>query len=442
MAQVLSNFLVGVGMDYNDSGEKKLTSSLSSVKSKALQLGAVLAGGFGVSKLTSGFADANDRLGKFSQKFGVIPDEVSAMGRVIGHEGGNLTSFIGQLESLIKIRDGIKTGASVGIISELGKVGFDANVLVNAKDGMDAFIKSADKIQNLSEPRQRLVADLLGLDDAGFRLMQKGSQALREQMALEQKRRPVTGESIKQATVYNDQMQTLGDNLGSYGDIISNRLLTPVNELLKGMNGLLEVNKAFSKAAFGEGIGSLAENFNALHAAGALIAGGGLLAGLAGMAKFLPIIGGALSTAAASAGAIAALGAAGAAGYYVGEQINDNVFSKGQKEDIGRFMAQIAALVGGKDSDAYKALNLEAIEKGRVKSELANRKSSPIVWRGDVPVSEDTVKAQAQSAGTQQAQTVKVQIDLKSDMLKATINEEVNAQNKQSIEDIKSSVER
>ena len=71
MSNVISSFLVGIGFDYDKKSAKQIEGGIDTIKSKALQLGAVVAGGFGLKSLTADFASSADMLGKFSQVFGV-----------------------------------------------------------------------------------------------------------------------------------------------------------------------------------------------------------------------------------------------------------------------------------------------------------------------------------------------------------------------------------
>ena len=62
MSKVISSILVGLGFDYDKKGAQEIESGIGSIKSKALQLGAVVAGGFGLKSLTADFASSRDML--------------------------------------------------------------------------------------------------------------------------------------------------------------------------------------------------------------------------------------------------------------------------------------------------------------------------------------------------------------------------------------------
>ena len=53
----LSNFLIGINLDYDNKGAKQTVSSLDSIKRTALQTGAAVAGAFGARAITAGVAD-------------------------------------------------------------------------------------------------------------------------------------------------------------------------------------------------------------------------------------------------------------------------------------------------------------------------------------------------------------------------------------------------
>ena len=100
MAKVISSLLVGLGFDVDQKGAKEFEGSIDSVKSKALQLGSVVAGGFGLKALTADFASSRDMLGKFADTFGVLPNDVMAFGNALATEQGSLEGFMSQLENL------------------------------------------------------------------------------------------------------------------------------------------------------------------------------------------------------------------------------------------------------------------------------------------------------------------------------------------------------
>lgn len=328
MANVLTNFLVGLGLDTTDfeKGAKQVDSGIDRIRSRALKLAALGAGAFGAKQLTFGFAAATDRVGKFSQVFSVLPNDVMAFGRALEHEGGSLESFMSQMENLDRLR-ALTPSQIGGLFAEAGIRGLDPSVVLNAESATDAYIKLADVFAELSQKQRLNAAELFGFDEASIRLLSVGSDAMLEVVERERQLRPVTQAMTDEAARFNDATQDLNTNLGSIADTISMKLLPPISSVVEDMNGWLEVNKEFINSNINDVLEPMGDNIAGIAAAGGLLASGGLLAGLAGMAKHVPLIGSGLAMAANAAARITTIGAA-ATGAVVGADIIDEQLQK------------------------------------------------------------------------------------------------------------------
>lgn len=235
MAEVIDSFLVGVGYDYDNKGEKEIDSGIGSLKSKALQLATVVAGGFGIKNLTRDFAAAKDELGKFSNVFGVTANDVAAMGRALEHEGGSLETFMTQLSSLEKMRAGLLIG-DVGFFESLSKAKIDPNIILQAENATDAYIALADVFEKLSGQERLNAAEALGFDKSAIRLLSNGSEQLEKIIQKEKEMRPITDEMTDSAAKFNDAWQDIGTNIGGVADKISNILLPATTDALDKIN--------------------------------------------------------------------------------------------------------------------------------------------------------------------------------------------------------------
>lgn len=309
MANVLSSFLVGVGFDYDQKGANEIGSGIDGIKSKALQLGSVVAGAFGIKALTADFAASRDELGKFSKTFGVIPSDVFALGKALEHEGGSVDAFMGQLSSLERMRAGILDG-DADFIAQAGRAGItDTSIITDAENATQAYIALADVFKGLSGQQRLNAADALGFDEASIRLLSQGSDAVSAAMTRQKAMRDVTEEMTKMSAEFNDQMQDLFDNTGGFADNISTKLLPEINKIIGATNNWISANRELIDQKMDVVLDPIAKNFNTIAAAGGLLATGGLLAGLAGMAKYVPIIGKGISVAAGAAARLTAVGA-------------------------------------------------------------------------------------------------------------------------------------
>lgn len=241
MATTIANFLVGLGLDSTEfnKGQRDVTSGLDSLRSKALQLGALAGGAFGVKALTLGFAEAKDNIGKFSEVFAVLPDDIQAMGNALAQEGGSLESFMGQIESLQRLR--ASTPQQIGaLFAESGIRGIDPSVILNAKSATEAYKNLADVFERL-DPKQRLAAaNVFGLDEASIRLLSNGRDELEAMIERQRQIRPLTEEMTESAAEFKRQWKDLKNNVGALADEIS-LTLVPI------MTGLVASGNEFSQ---------------------------------------------------------------------------------------------------------------------------------------------------------------------------------------------------
>lgn len=241
MSNSIRNFVVGMGYDYDQQGEQRINSGLSSIKSTVLQLGATVAGGYGLKALTTGFADATDKIGKFSQVFGVLPEDIQAIGQALEHEEGSLSSFMSQLEGLENLRAGA-LGGDVGFLGELGKFGIDGNVILDAENAVEAYKALADQFERVGAQQRIKGAGILGLDAASIRLLSQGGNSLDATIEEEKTVRLLTEDMTKVAADFNDAVQRFGDHSASLTDKLSTSLLPFITDALEGASDLVGSN--------------------------------------------------------------------------------------------------------------------------------------------------------------------------------------------------------
>ena len=239
----------------------------------------------------------------------MIPSDVFALGKALEHEGGSVDAFMGQLSSLERMRAGILAG-NADFIAQAGRAGItDTSIITDAENATQAYIALADVFQNLSGQQRLNAADALGFDDASIRLLSQGSDAVSAAMTRQKAMRDVTEEMTKMSAEFNDQMQDLFDNTGGFADNISTKLLPEINKIIGATNNWIGANRELIDQKMDVVLDPIAKNFNTIATAGGLLATGGLLAGLAGMAKYVPIIGKGISVAAGAAARLTAVGA-------------------------------------------------------------------------------------------------------------------------------------
>lgn len=260
MSNVISSFLVGIGFEYDRKSAQQIESGIDSIKSKALQLGSVVAGAFGLKELTFGFAQSADTLGKFGQTFGVSANDVQAFGNALKTEGGSLEGFMSQLESLERARARIRVG-DVGFFAPAGKAGIDPNAIANANSATEAYLGLADSFARMNVQERINAAEALGLDEASIRLLSQGRDAVEGLVSKYRSIRPLTGDMTSEAAEFTKQWVEAKANVGSFADAISKELLPVINDITKSVNSWfnderlskIEALAGLTRAALGGG---------------------------------------------------------------------------------------------------------------------------------------------------------------------------------------------
>ena len=251
MANVISSLLVGIGFEYDKKSAQQIESGMDSIKSKALQLGSVVAGAFGIKALTSDFASSADMLGKFSEVFGVTANDMQAFGNALATEGGSLESFMSQLESIERARARIRVG-DVGFFAPAGKAGLDPNVIADARTATDAYLGLADAFAGMNTQQRINAAEALGLDEASIRLLSQGRSAVDGLVDKYRNIRPLTTGMTDDAAEFNRQWVEAKANLGSFADAISTELLPVINDITRSVNSWFSEDRLGKIRAIGE----------------------------------------------------------------------------------------------------------------------------------------------------------------------------------------------
>jgi hypothetical protein len=257
MSETISNFIIGIGYDYNAKGEKQIGSGIDGLASKALMLGAVVAGAFGINALTADFAEATDKIGKFGQTFGLTADDVAGLGRAIQLEGGTFEAMISQLEAIERLRS-MRPDEIGGLFSEAGIVGFDPGVILNAKDAAEAYIALGDVMQRASQSKRLQIADVVGLDPASIRLLSRGSGEVQNLVNQMKAMRPVTEDMTRESARFNDQLFLMKTNIGAISDSVAMELIPSMSSAAESANKLFSESNA--PKLVGNTVKSVAEN--------------------------------------------------------------------------------------------------------------------------------------------------------------------------------------
>lgn len=380
MSKTISNFLVGIGFDFDKKSTDKVASSIDNVKTKALQLGTVVAGAFGIKALTSDFANAKDDLGKFGEVFGVTASDVMAFGNAMRIEGGTLEGFMSQLSQLEQFRAGLAVG-DAGFLAQAGRAGLDVTGLVEAQSATEGFLELADQFQAMSQQQRLNAATALGLDEATIRLLSRGRSSIEDLVEAQRKLRPITEEMTEAARIFNEETKNLGNNLGGIADQISVKLLPQISNVVAGMNDWIGANRKLINSGLDTFFESINESTLAIAASLGLIAAGSSVAAVGAVSEKLG--GGAVSKGIKGVGGLAAktgaVGLVAAGSVAVGTVIFENL-SDEAKDQIGEFVATLASLFS---SEARQAIIMRH-EADKANSEINSQRPAPVVVKSQL----------------------------------------------------------
>lgn len=190
MANVITSFLVGIGLDVSDfeSGEKKVTQSMDRIKSSTLGIGAAMASAVvGAGIKVDQMAEKSRKLQDQLYRTNTSPVWAQGYGVALTELGGNADEASGRIVDLENKLSSIKMGQGGDWLRSLGAAGFDASALSRAKNASEFINLAADqfsKVQGDSlatvEERRRNMASVLGLTDAEFKLWQQGGKYVDE----------------------------------------------------------------------------------------------------------------------------------------------------------------------------------------------------------------------------------------------------------------------
>jgi len=236
MSNVISSFLVGIGFSYDKKSATQVESGIDSIKSKALQLGAVVAGAFGAFKLGQGFADETNKLVNFGKIYGVVADDVKALGFAFTETGGSLESAMGSLEKLERFRAGLEKG-DASFIASFGIAQGDANDIINATDSVQALTLIAEQFKNATQTQRINMADALGFDEAGLLLLSKGSNEVSRLIAkYKEINTDITPGRAADANEFKINNTELNANIKSVGETIGAEILPVINDITGKIN--------------------------------------------------------------------------------------------------------------------------------------------------------------------------------------------------------------
>lgn len=213
MANVLTQFLVGIGWDTSDfdKGTRDIERSLGSVKTSTLAVSAAILGVFaGVTTAAINTAQRVDQLSLSTQNLNTSKQFVSNLGGALKLMGGDAGSALSEVQAIEETLANFRLKGELGAIGDLPFASVQIGDLAHSSSASEFLSKLADQIPNLNNQQKQVVQNSLGLSDATMKAISGGGQQFE---ALLQRSQDLTG-TIEQLT---DNSRALSDHMAEFG---------------------------------------------------------------------------------------------------------------------------------------------------------------------------------------------------------------------------------
>lgn len=279
MANVITQFLIGIGYDYDDKGERQAKAGMESIKSSTLAIGSALASvAIGAGVRVDQLAEKSRKLQDQLYRTNTQTTWVQGYGASLTELGGNADDASSRVTSLEQQLAAIKMGDR-GFLDSLGQAGFDAGDLAQAKSAQDFITRASEQFARATHTQQVNMANVLGLTDAEFKLWQQGGSYVDEHSRKLADQLGYTESLNQKQYEYSQSWVELNLELDKAGNTISNIMLPGMTQLVDRAKDFVGTINTFAgehpettKAAVGVGTGA------------ALFAGAKLLSRVPGLA--------------------------------------------------------------------------------------------------------------------------------------------------------------
>ncbi|WP_145588272.1 lytic transglycosylase domain-containing protein [Yersinia aldovae] len=221
-AETIKDFLVSLGFELDEAGEKKFSAVVAGVTANVLKMGAVVEGAaLAVVGFTTKIASGLDKVYFSSQRTGASVAGIKALGYAASQLGVDAASAQGSLESLARfVRN--SPGAE-GFLNRLGVQTRSANG--NMRDTSSIFTGLSEKLSSMPYYRANQYAQMLGIDESTLMAMRKGLGQFSSEYALTAKKIGFNADvAAKQSNRFMTSMRDLSMTLGQARDKIGSNL--------------------------------------------------------------------------------------------------------------------------------------------------------------------------------------------------------------------------
>jgi hypothetical protein len=208
MSDVITQFLVGIGVKYDDDGQKKYEDGMSRITSTTLRAGNVISATMAAAGVV---IDANARhianVNLQSQRMSVNARYVLEYGAAVERMGGSAGDAIGQLQKMDQIMDDLHVRGQSGTLNDLAQAGFNVSYLTQATDAQDLQERIANQYQHANAGQRRVASGILGIDPGTAQLYAGGGDYLHQQVQQAGNLENITQDLIDKSAEYNLQLR-------------------------------------------------------------------------------------------------------------------------------------------------------------------------------------------------------------------------------------------
>jgi hypothetical protein len=170
-AEVMKSFLVSLGFDVDESGQRKFEATLTGVTANAIKAGtAIEAAALSVVAFTAKIASGLDELFWASQRTGASVQGIKAVGYAVSQVGGDANAARNSLENLARFLRN-NPGAE-GFLNRLGVQTRDASGRM--RDMSQVFADAGRQLSKMPYYRANQYAQMLGIDENTLMAMRRG----------------------------------------------------------------------------------------------------------------------------------------------------------------------------------------------------------------------------------------------------------------------------
>lgn len=208
MSDVITQFLVGIGVKYDDNGQKKFEDGMSSMQSVTLRAGGVIATALAAAGVV---VDQNARhiarVNLEATRMTASTQYVLSYGAALERMGGSADDAVSNLQKMDQIMDDLHVRGQSGTLNELAQAGFNVSYLTQARNAPDLQERIANEYQHANPAQRRVASSVLGIDSATANLYAGGGDYLKQQVEQAGSLENVTQNLIDKSAAYNLQLR-------------------------------------------------------------------------------------------------------------------------------------------------------------------------------------------------------------------------------------------